>query len=81
MMRVVGRLLLGAFALLLAVAAAALTVALLFDPGANAWLARGALAGLDALGDVAAGLPPKAFCSSSPGSPGRCSSSSSSRPP
>ncbi|GJE39934.1 hypothetical protein [Methylobacterium persicinum] len=60
-MRVVGRLLLGAFALLLAVPAggAALTVALLFDPGANAWLARGALAGLDALGDVAAGLPPE----------------------
>lgn len=61
-MRLLGRLLLGAFALLLAVPAggAALTVALLFDPGANAWLTQGALAGLDAaLGDVAAGLPPE----------------------
>lgn len=62
MMHLLGRLLLGAFALLLAVPAggAALTVALLFDPGANAWLTNGALAGLDtALGDIAAGLPPE----------------------
>lgn len=63
-MRGLGRLLLGAFALLLAVPAGgvALTVALLFDPGANAWLTHGALVGLDtALGDVAAGLPPEGF--------------------
>jgi uncharacterized membrane protein YtjA (UPF0391 family) len=61
-MRFLGRLLLGTFALLLAVPAGgvALTVALLFDPGANAWLTNGALAGFDAaLGDVAAGLPPE----------------------
>ncbi|MCJ2014092.1 hypothetical protein [Methylobacterium sp. J-076] len=63
-MRLVGRLLLGAFALLLAVSAGgvALAVALLVDPGANAWLTNGALAGLNAaLGDVAAGLPPEGF--------------------
>ncbi len=62
MIRLVGRLLLGAFALLLAVPAgsAALALALLFDPGANAWLTNGALAGLDtALGDIAAGMPPE----------------------
>ncbi|WP_449410745.1 hypothetical protein [Methylobacterium komagatae] len=61
-MRLLGRILLGAFALLLAVPAGgiALSVALLFDPGANAWLTNGALAGLDvALGDLAAGLPPE----------------------
>ncbi len=48
--------------LLLAVTAGgvALTLALLFDPGANAWLTQGALAGLDAaFGDMAAGLPPE----------------------
>lgn len=63
-MRLLWRLLLGAFALLLAVSAGGvtLTVALLFDPGANAWLTQGALAGLDtALGDIAAGLPPEGF--------------------
>ncbi len=63
-MRLLGRILLGAFALLLAVPAGgiALSVALLFDPGANAWLTKGALAGLDvALGDLAAGLPPEGF--------------------
>ena len=63
-MRLLGRILLGAFALLLAILAgsAALTLALLVDPGANAWLTQGALAGLDAaLGDLAAGLPPESF--------------------
>ncbi len=62
MIRLIGRLLLGAVALLLAVPAgsAALALALLFDPGANAWLTNGALAGLDAaLGDIAAGMPPE----------------------
>ncbi|GJD35956.1 hypothetical protein [Methylobacterium aerolatum] len=61
-MRALGRLVLGGFALLLAVTAGgvALTLALLFDPGANAWLTQGALAGLDAaFGDMAAGLPPE----------------------
>lgn len=63
-MRFLGRILLGAFALLLAILAgsAALTLALLVDPGANAWLTQGALAGLDAaLGDLASGLPPEGF--------------------
>lgn len=63
-MRLLGRLLLGAFGLLLAVPAGgvALTLALLLDPGANAWLTQGALAGLDAaLGDLSAGMPPEGF--------------------
>ncbi len=63
-MRVLGRLILGAFALLVAVSAGALTllVALFVDPGANAWLTGGALAGLDlALSDLSAGLPPEGF--------------------
>jgi hypothetical protein len=63
-MRLLGRLLLGAFALVLAIpaGAVALTLALLLDPGANAWLTNGALAGFDtAMGDLAAGLPPEGF--------------------
>jgi hypothetical protein len=61
-MHVLGRLLLGAFALLLAVPAGAaiLVLALLVDPTAQAWLTGGALAGLDmALSDLSAGLPPE----------------------
>lgn len=61
-MHVLGRLLLGAFALLLAVPAGAaiLVLALLVDPTANAWLTGGALAGVDmALSDLSAGLPPE----------------------
>lgn len=63
-MRFLSRLLLGVVALLLAILAgsAALMLALLLDPAANAWLTRGALAGLDsALGDLSAGLPPEGF--------------------
>ena len=61
-MHALGRLLLGAFALLLAVptGCAALVLALLVDPAAQAWLTGGALAGLDmALSDLSAGLPPE----------------------
>ncbi|MCJ2144165.1 hypothetical protein [Methylobacterium sp. E-066] len=61
-MHVLGRLFLGAFALLLAVpvGAAILVLALLVDPTANAWLTGGALAGVDmALSDLSAGLPPE----------------------
>ena len=61
-MHVLGRLLLGAFALLLAVPAGAaiLVLALLVDPTANAWLTGGALAGVDmAVSDLSAGLPPE----------------------
>ncbi|MCJ2058381.1 hypothetical protein MKL09_17715 [Methylobacterium sp. J-048] len=61
-MHFVGRLFLGAFALLLAVPAggAILVLALLVDPTANAWLTNGALAGVDmALSDLSAGLPPE----------------------
>lgn len=63
-MRVLGRLFIGAFALLLAVPAGAaiLVLALLIDPTANAWLTGGALAGVDmALSDLSAGLPPEAL--------------------
>jgi hypothetical protein len=63
-MHLLGRLFLGAFALLLAVSAGAviLVVALLADPTAQAWLTGGALAGLDmALSDLSAGLPPEAL--------------------
>ena len=61
-MYALGRLILGAFALLLAVPAglAVLVLALLVDPDAQAWLTGGALAGLDvALSDLSAGLPPE----------------------
>ena len=61
-MRLLGRLILGAFGLLLAVPTGclALVLGLFVDPGANAWLTNGALAGLDmALSDIAAGLPPE----------------------
>jgi len=61
-MHVLGRLILGAFALLLAIVAgfAVLILALLVDPAAQAWLTGGALAGLDmALSDLSAGLPPE----------------------
>lgn len=61
-MHLVGRLILGVFALLLAVpaGAAVLALALLVDPTAQGWLAGGALAGLDmALSDLSAGLPPE----------------------
>ncbi|MGU3387155.1 hypothetical protein ACLBYG_21780 [Methylobacterium sp. D53M] len=61
-MHALGRLILGAFALLLAVPAglAVLVLALLVDPAAQAWLSGGALAGLDmALSDLSAGLPPE----------------------
>ncbi|MCJ2126052.1 hypothetical protein [Methylobacterium sp. J-077] len=61
-MHLVGRLFLGAFALLLAVPAGGsiLMLALLVDPTANAWLTNGALAGVDmALSDLSAGLPPE----------------------
>ncbi|SFL97110.1 hypothetical protein [Methylobacterium pseudosasicola] len=61
-MHVLGRLFLGAFALLLAVPAGAaiLLLALLVDPTANAWLTNGALASVDmALSDLSAGLPPE----------------------
>jgi hypothetical protein len=60
-MHALGRLLIAAFALLLAVPAGAviLVLALLLDPAAQAWLSGGALAGLDiALSDLTAGLPP-----------------------
>ena len=61
-MHAAGRLILGAFALLLAVPVglAVLVLALLVDPAAQAWLTGGALAGLDmALSDLSAGLPPE----------------------
>ncbi|MDP4003565.1 hypothetical protein [Methylobacterium sp. NEAU K] len=61
-MHLLGRLLLAAFALLLAVPAGAaiLVLALLVDPAANAWLTGGALATVDmALSDLSAGLPPE----------------------
>ncbi|GJE13067.1 MULTISPECIES: hypothetical protein [Methylobacterium] len=61
-MHALGRLFLGAFALLLAVptGSAVLVSALLIDPAAQAWLTGGALAGLDmALSDLSAGLPPE----------------------
>ena len=61
-MHLLGRLILGAFALLLAVPAgfAVLVLAVLVDPAAQAWLTGGALAGLDmALSDLSAGLPPE----------------------
>ncbi|MGU3418593.1 hypothetical protein [Methylobacterium sp. D54C] len=61
-MHALGRLILGAFALLLAVPTglAVLVLALLVDPAAQAWLSGGALAGLDmALSDLSAGLPPE----------------------
>jgi hypothetical protein len=61
-MHALGRLFLGAFALLLAVPSgcAVLILALLLDPSAQAWLTGGALAGLDmALSDLSAGLPPE----------------------
>ena len=63
-MRFLGRLLLGAFALVLAVPAGTIVLfaGLLLDPGANAWLTNGALAGLDmAFSDISAGLPPEGF--------------------
>ena len=63
-MRALGRLILGALALMLAIPAGAgvLVVVLFLDPAANAWLTHGALIGLDtALGDLAAGLPPEGF--------------------
>ncbi|GJE60148.1 hypothetical protein [Methylobacterium trifolii] len=63
-MRVLGRLLLGCFALLFAIPAGGgvLLLALLADPAAGEWLTRGALAGLEmALSDLAAGLPPEGF--------------------
>lgn len=61
-MRLLGRLILGAFGLLVAVPTGCLVLVmgLSVDPGADAWLTRGALAGLDmALSDVSAGLPPE----------------------
>ena len=61
-MHLLGRLLVGAFALLCAVPAgfSILVLALLVDPAAQAWLTGGALAGLDmALSDISAGLPPE----------------------
>ena len=61
-MHALGRLLLGAFALMLAVPTGfvVLVLALLVDPTAQAWLTGGALAGLDmALSDLSAGLPPE----------------------
>ena len=61
-MHLIGRLFLGAFALLCAVPAgfAVLVLALFVDPAAQAWLTGGALAGLDmALSDISAGLPPE----------------------
>jgi hypothetical protein len=61
-MHALGRLFLGAFALLFAVPAglAVLVMALLVDPAAQAWLTGGALASLDmALSDLSAGLPPE----------------------
>ena len=61
-MHALGRLFLGAFALVFAVPAGftVLVLALLLDPAAQAWLTGGALAGLDmALSDLSAGLPPE----------------------
>ena len=61
-MHLLGRLLLGALALLLAIpsGAAILVLALLVDPVANAWISGGVLAGVDmALSDFSAGLPPE----------------------
>ena len=63
-MRLLGRLLLGSLALLLAIPAGAaiLLAALVLDPMASVWLTKGALAGLDAgLSDLAAGLPPESL--------------------
>lgn len=61
-MHLLGRFLLGALALLLAIPAGAaiLLACLVLDPVASVWLTKGALAGLDAgLSDLAAGLPPE----------------------
>lgn len=61
-MHLLGRLLLVSLALLLAIpaGAAVLLAALVLDPVASEWLAKGAMAGLDAgLSDLAAGLPPE----------------------
>lgn len=61
-MHALGRLFLGALALVFAVPAGfgVLVMALLLDPAAQAWLTGGALAGLDmALSDLSAGLPPE----------------------
>ncbi|AWN41058.1 hypothetical protein [Methylobacterium durans] len=61
-MPILGRLVLMALGLLLAIpaGAGALTLLLLLDPAAQGWLANGALAGLDALlPDLAAGLAPE----------------------
>lgn len=61
-MRLLGRLILGAFGLLVAVpvGAVVLLVGLFVDPGASAWLTNGALAGFDmAASDIAAGSPPE----------------------
>ncbi|MCJ2088633.1 hypothetical protein MKK88_22010 [Methylobacterium sp. E-005] len=61
-MHALGRLFLGAFALLFAVPVGftVLVMALFLDPAAQAWLTGGALAGLDmALSDLSAGLPPE----------------------
>ncbi|WP_375463353.1 hypothetical protein [uncultured Methylobacterium sp.] len=63
-MRLIARLVRGAFALLLAIpaGAAVLLAALVLDPVASVWLTRGAMAGLDAgLSDLAAGLPPESL--------------------
>ncbi|MCJ2018640.1 MULTISPECIES: hypothetical protein [unclassified Methylobacterium] len=61
-MHALGRLFLGALALVFAVPVgfAVLVMALVVDPAAQAWLTGGALAGLDmALSDLSAGLPPE----------------------
>ena len=59
-MRLLGRLILGALALILAIPAGAamLVAALALDPAAATWLTGAALAGLEGLADLAAGLPP-----------------------
>jgi len=61
-MHALGRLFLGALALVFAVPVgfAVLIMALVVDPAARAWLTGGAMTGLDmALSDLSAGLPPE----------------------
>ncbi|MGV7031155.1 hypothetical protein [Methylobacterium symbioticum] len=61
-MRLLGRLFVGALALLLAIPAGGLVLglAVFLDPVAGAWISAGAQAGLDlALSDLSAGLPPE----------------------
>ncbi|GJE08532.1 MULTISPECIES: hypothetical protein [Methylobacterium] len=62
-MRLLSRLLLAGLGLLAAIPCGtlALMAGLVLDPAADAWLARAGLAGLDALSDLSAGLPPESL--------------------